>query len=51
MKGIIKSESQQGIYFVATVFMGIHLHASGTWSECKAYCKEHDIPIKIIGIW
>lgn len=47
MKGIAKSKSQTGVYFVVTAFIGL----SGTLAECKAYCKQHNIPAKIIGTW
>lgn len=51
MKGIYKSSTQPGVYFVIDTLWGIYIHASGTLEECRAYCRERGWPIDVKGSW
>jgi hypothetical protein len=51
MPGIYKSTSQPGVYFVLSTFWGIHIHASGTLQECRAYCRKNGMSGKLRGEW
>lgn len=51
MTGIAKSTAIKDVYFVVKYFMGISVLYSGSLTECRAYCKKHGHPTKIMFDW